>query len=262
MNESGQAVGMLVRRHGVDDLHHVVIVHDELDLPVGSLRVKVGGGLAGHNGLKSIKSHLHSDDFVRVRIGVGKPPSAATGADYVLRRPSKAERADLDAIVARACGRRRNHSSRRTGCCNGCIQWCARERAAGATDRPRRRRRRIGLYRRTAGRDRGHPRAGSRDRFGGARRDVDRRPIVVAVPTSADAERLAHDLAIFVGEQHVDVFPAWETLPFERGESERRNDGQPVAHAVALARRRRALGQVVHRRAGTSAGAAARTRRR
>jgi len=102
MNESGQAVGMLVRRHDIDDLHHLVIVHDELDLPVGSLRVKVGGGLAGHNGLKSIKAHLHSDDFVRVRIGVGKPPSAATGADYVLRRPSKAERAELEAIVARS----------------------------------------------------------------------------------------------------------------------------------------------------------------
>ena len=102
MNESGQAVGLLVRRHGIDDLHHLVIVHDELDLPVGALRVKVGGGLAGHNGLKSIKAHLHSDEFVRVRIGVGKPPSAATGADYVLRRPSKAERAELDAIVARA----------------------------------------------------------------------------------------------------------------------------------------------------------------
>ena len=102
MNESGLAVAMLVRRHGIDDLHHVVIVHDELDLPVGTLRVKVGGGLAGHNGLKSIKAHLHSDDFVRVRIGVGKPPSAATGANYVLRRPSKSERAELDAIVARA----------------------------------------------------------------------------------------------------------------------------------------------------------------
>ena len=101
MNESGQAVGMLVRRHGLDDLHHLVIVHDELDLPVGALRVKVGGGLAGHNGLKSIKAHLHSDDFVRVRIGVGKPPSAATGADYVLRRPGKSERAELDAIVTR-----------------------------------------------------------------------------------------------------------------------------------------------------------------
>lgn len=102
MNESGQAVGSLVRRHGIDDLHHLVIVHDELDLPVGALRVKVGGGLAGHNGLRSIKSHLHSEDFIRVRIGVGKPPSAATGADYVLRRPSKAEREELEAIVERA----------------------------------------------------------------------------------------------------------------------------------------------------------------
>jgi PTH1 family peptidyl-tRNA hydrolase len=102
MNESGQAVGSLVRRHGIDDLHHLVIVHDELDLPVGALRVKVGGGLAGHNGLRSIKAHLHSDDFIRVRIGVGKPPSAATGADNVLRRPSKAEREELEAIVGRA----------------------------------------------------------------------------------------------------------------------------------------------------------------
>lgn len=102
MNESGQAVGSLVRRHDIDDLHHLVVVHDELDLPVGALRVKVGGGLAGHNGLRSIKAHLHSDDFIRVRIGVGKPPSAAAGADYVLRRPSKAEREELEAIVARA----------------------------------------------------------------------------------------------------------------------------------------------------------------
>jgi PTH1 family peptidyl-tRNA hydrolase len=102
MNESGQAVGSLVRRHKIDDLHRLVVVHDELDLPVGSLRVKVGGGLAGHNGLRSIKAHLHSGEFIRVRIGVGKPPSAATGAEYVLRRPSKAERDELDAIVARA----------------------------------------------------------------------------------------------------------------------------------------------------------------
>jgi PTH1 family peptidyl-tRNA hydrolase len=102
MNESGQAVGSLVRRHKIDDLHHLVVVHDELDLPVGTLRVKVGGGLAGHNGLRSIKSHLHSDDFIRVRIGVGKPPTAAAGADYVLRRPGRAERDELEAIVTRA----------------------------------------------------------------------------------------------------------------------------------------------------------------
>ena len=102
MNESGQAVGPLVRRHGIEDLHRLVVVHDELDLPVGRLKVKVGGGLAGHNGLRSIKSHLHSDDFVRVRIGVGKPVSKERGADHVLRPPSKAERAELDIVVAEA----------------------------------------------------------------------------------------------------------------------------------------------------------------
>ena len=64
-----------------------MIVHDELDLPVGRMRVKVGGGLAGHNGLKSIVQHLKTDDFVRVRIGVGKPPSAQQGADHVLKKP-------------------------------------------------------------------------------------------------------------------------------------------------------------------------------
>jgi PTH1 family peptidyl-tRNA hydrolase len=102
MNESGQAVGPLVRRHGIDDLHRLVIVHDELDLPVGRLRVKVGGGLAGNNGLRSIKAHLKSDEFVRVRIGIGKPPSADRGADHVLRRPSKAEREELAVMCERA----------------------------------------------------------------------------------------------------------------------------------------------------------------
>jgi PTH1 family peptidyl-tRNA hydrolase len=102
MNESGQSVGPLVRRYGIDDLHHLVIVHDELDLPVGRLKVKVGGGLAGHNGLRSIRAHLHSDDFVRVRIGVGKPPSREEGADHVLKRPGKATRLALAELVERA----------------------------------------------------------------------------------------------------------------------------------------------------------------
>lgn len=103
MNESGQAVAPLVRRYGVeDDLHALVVVHDELDLPVGRLKLKVGGGLAGHNGLRSIKAHLHSDDFVRVRIGVGKPPSKERGADHVLKRVPKAERVELDIAVQHA----------------------------------------------------------------------------------------------------------------------------------------------------------------
>jgi peptidyl-tRNA hydrolase, PTH1 family len=102
MNESGRAVGALVRRHDIDDLRRLVVVHDELDLDVGRMKVKLGGGLAGHNGLKSIKAHLHDDGFIRIRIGVGKPPSAAAGRDYVLRRPGKAEREVFDAVCERA----------------------------------------------------------------------------------------------------------------------------------------------------------------
>ncbi len=102
MNESGRAVKPLVRRYGIADLSHLVVVHDELDLPVGRLKVKTGGGLAGHNGLKSIKAHLHSEQFSRIRIGVGKPDLTPRGGDYVLKRPSRAERAELDVVVSRA----------------------------------------------------------------------------------------------------------------------------------------------------------------
>ena len=92
MNDSGSAVRSLVTRFGIDEPSSVVVVHDELDLPPGTVRLKAGGGLAGHNGLRSVQSHLHSSDFLRVRIGVGKPPSAAQGASHVLRRPPKAVR--------------------------------------------------------------------------------------------------------------------------------------------------------------------------
>jgi PTH1 family peptidyl-tRNA hydrolase len=101
MNDSGQSVAPLVRRYGIDDLTRLVIVHDELDLPVGKLQVKAGGGLAGHNGLRSIKAHLHSDAFTRVRIGIGKPPGGKEhGADHVLRGVGKRERTELDVSVA------------------------------------------------------------------------------------------------------------------------------------------------------------------
>lgn len=102
MNESGVSVRQLVRRYGIDDLARLVVVHDELDLPVGRMKVKLGGGLAGHNGLKSIRDHLKSTEFVRVRIGVGKPPGRQLGADYVLRRPPAAEQTELDVVVTRA----------------------------------------------------------------------------------------------------------------------------------------------------------------
>jgi peptidyl-tRNA hydrolase, PTH1 family len=102
VNLSGESVRPLVRRHGIDDLTRLVIVHDELDLPLGRMKVKLGGGLAGHNGLRSIRAHLHSADFVRVRIGVGKPASKEHGADHVLRRVSKVDREVLDEVVTRA----------------------------------------------------------------------------------------------------------------------------------------------------------------
>lgn len=99
MNLSGEAVALLVRRHGITDPEQIVIVHDELDLPLGRIKLKRGGGLAGHNGLRSIKSHLHTDEFLRVRIGVGKPASKERGADHVLRRPGKNDRVELDIMV-------------------------------------------------------------------------------------------------------------------------------------------------------------------
>jgi PTH1 family peptidyl-tRNA hydrolase len=102
VNESGVAAAALVRRHGVDDLGRLVVVHDELDLPVGRLQVKAGGGTAGHNGLESLRAHLRTADFLRVRIGIGKPPGRQAGADYVLRRPGKADRAELDVVVEEA----------------------------------------------------------------------------------------------------------------------------------------------------------------
>ncbi|MGH9267046.1 MAG: aminoacyl-tRNA hydrolase, partial [Acidimicrobiales bacterium] len=102
MNDSGRAVAALVRRFGIDDLTRLVVVHDELDLPVGSIRVKAGGGLAGHNGLRDIKAHLRDGSFLRVRIGIGKPPGRQQGVDHVLSRPSKAEREELAVTVQEA----------------------------------------------------------------------------------------------------------------------------------------------------------------
>jgi len=101
MNESGQSVQALLRRHDVG-IDRLVVVHDELDLPTGRVKVKVGGGLAGHNGLKSLRAHLRDDGFMRVRIGIGRPAGRASGADYVLSRPGKAERVELDVAVEQA----------------------------------------------------------------------------------------------------------------------------------------------------------------
>jgi PTH1 family peptidyl-tRNA hydrolase len=101
MNDSGDAVRLLVRRYGVEP-GQLVVVHDELDLPVAAMRVKSGGGLAGHNGLRSITSHLHTDAFQRIRIGVGKPTSKEQGADHVLSKFSKRDRAEVDVTIEQA----------------------------------------------------------------------------------------------------------------------------------------------------------------
>jgi PTH1 family peptidyl-tRNA hydrolase len=102
MNESGQAVGALVRRYQIESPARIIVVHDELDLEPGMLRLKAGGGLAGHNGLRSITQHLKTQDYLRVRIGVGKPPSKEHGAGHVLNKVPARDREVLDAAVAAA----------------------------------------------------------------------------------------------------------------------------------------------------------------
>jgi PTH1 family peptidyl-tRNA hydrolase len=101
MNDSGDAVRLLAHRYGVTP-EQIVIVQDELDLPVAVLKLKAGGGLAGHNGLRSIKAHLHSDAFLRMRIGVNKPESKERGVDHVLNKFAKRERVEIDVTIERA----------------------------------------------------------------------------------------------------------------------------------------------------------------
>ena len=93
MNESGRAAAAVLRDtySAVSDL---IVVHDELDLPLGSVRVKTGGGHGGHNGLRSLIEHLGSPDFIRVRIGIGRPEPGIESADYVLS-PFRAEEREL-----------------------------------------------------------------------------------------------------------------------------------------------------------------------
>jgi PTH1 family peptidyl-tRNA hydrolase len=103
MNDSGRAVQQLVKRYEIEDPSRIVIVQDELDLPHARLQVKAGGGLAGHNGLRSIADHLKTRDFLRIRIGIGKPPGGKEhGADHVLKRPSKAMKTELEIAVQEA----------------------------------------------------------------------------------------------------------------------------------------------------------------
>jgi PTH1 family peptidyl-tRNA hydrolase len=94
MNESGAAVRAVAAFHKIP-VERVIAIHDELDLDPGQLRVKLGGGDNGHNGLKSMRAHLGSGDFYRVRVGIGRPAGRQPAADYVL---AKLKPADLDAM--------------------------------------------------------------------------------------------------------------------------------------------------------------------
>src|SRR5690606_38781533 len=104
MNLSGDAVQPAAAFLKVE-AGHVIVVHDELDLPWSDVRLKVGGGHAGHNGLRSIIQRLGTPDFVRVRVGVGRPPPGFKGdvADYVLSDFDSIERVELPTVVDRAC---------------------------------------------------------------------------------------------------------------------------------------------------------------
>lgn len=89
MNLSGESVGELTRFHKIP-LSHVIVFHDELDLPLGKIRVKRGGGAGGHNGLKSLDQHIGAD-YLRVRIGIGHPGNKDMVSDYVLSNFDKHE---------------------------------------------------------------------------------------------------------------------------------------------------------------------------
>lgn len=101
MNESGGPVAAVLGYYKVAP-DHLVVVHDELDLPYGDLRTKIGGGDNGHNGLRSIRQSLGSGDFYRVRFGIGRPPGRQDSADFVLKPFGTVERRDLDLWVQRA----------------------------------------------------------------------------------------------------------------------------------------------------------------
>ena len=99
MNLSGESAAPLIRRNGIEKVDRLIVVHDELDLEPGRVKVKLGGSGAGHNGLKSVRQHLGTEDFIRVRVGIGKPPNPQAGKDWVLKKPSKADRSFLDTAV-------------------------------------------------------------------------------------------------------------------------------------------------------------------
>jgi PTH1 family peptidyl-tRNA hydrolase len=101
MNESGGPVKALMSFFSVQP-DHLVVVHDELDIPAGVIRLKQGGGEGGHNGVRSVSSSLGTKDFLRVRVGIGRPPGRMDPADFVLRDFSATERKELPFLLGDA----------------------------------------------------------------------------------------------------------------------------------------------------------------
>ncbi|MEV6333175.1 aminoacyl-tRNA hydrolase [Nocardia vinacea] len=101
MNLSGRPVAALAKFFSVPPTE-VIVVHDELDLPFGQVRLKRGGGEGGHNGLRSVSNALTTKDYLRARIGIGRPPGRQDPADYVLKPFSSVERKEVPVIVEQA----------------------------------------------------------------------------------------------------------------------------------------------------------------
>ncbi|HHC71290.1 MAG TPA: aminoacyl-tRNA hydrolase [Thiotrichales bacterium] len=101
MNHSGQAVGELARYHKLTP-GEILVAHDDLDLPPGAVRLKQGGGHGGHNGLRDVERHLGSRDYRRLRIGIGHPGHRDQVVEYVLGRPSQADREAIETAIERA----------------------------------------------------------------------------------------------------------------------------------------------------------------
>jgi PTH1 family peptidyl-tRNA hydrolase len=101
MNASGRAVQMLAGFFKIP-AEEILVVHDELDLPPGTARIKQGGGISGHNGLRDISQRLGSHDYWRLRLGVGRPADKDSGADYVLEKPPAEEREAIEGAIARS----------------------------------------------------------------------------------------------------------------------------------------------------------------
>lgn len=102
MNDSGNAVAPLARYFNCDP-ERIIAIHDELDIPFEAIRVKIGGGDNGHNGLKSLTGSLGTADYFRIRMGIGRPSTPQETADYVLDNFSRSEKSALPDLAARAC---------------------------------------------------------------------------------------------------------------------------------------------------------------